>query len=85
MVALLRCFPIRGINLGGVHRQGPVDGSVVERCSSTVSTAVGLSSVAQRGHAGGRGMMDARREVVLSGAVVVSMVGLARLMYGPLF
>jgi hypothetical protein len=29
--------------------------------------------------------MDARREVVLSGAVVVSMVGLARLMYGPLF
>jgi hypothetical protein len=30
-------------------------------------------------------MMDAGREVVLSGAVEVSMAGLARLMHGSLF
>jgi hypothetical protein len=58
---------------------------VVERCSSTVLTAVGLGGVVQQGLSGGRMMMDAYREVALSGAVVVSMAGLARLLHGSLF
>jgi hypothetical protein len=58
---------------------------VVERCSSTASTAVGLSGVVRRGLSGGHMKMDARREVALSGAMVVSMAGLERLMHGSLF
>jgi hypothetical protein len=58
---------------------------MVERCSSTVSTSAGLGGMGQRGLDGRRVMMDARREVVLSGAVVVLMAGLARLMHGSLF
>jgi hypothetical protein len=38
MAMLLCCFPLRGINLGGVDRRGPVEVSVVEWCSSTAST-----------------------------------------------
>jgi hypothetical protein len=37
------------------------------------------------GLSGRRMMMDARIEVALSGAVVVSMAGLARLLHGSLF
>jgi hypothetical protein len=44
-----------------VHRHGPVDGSVVERCSSTVSMAVGLGGVGQPDLDGGYAMMDAAR------------------------
>jgi hypothetical protein len=58
---------------------------VVEWCSSFASTVVGLGGLAQRGLNGGRMTMDARREVVLSGAVVVLMAGLARLMHGSMF
>jgi hypothetical protein len=85
MAALLRRSPFGGINLGGVHRHGPVDGSVVERCSSIVSTVVGLGGVGQWGLDGGRMIMDARMEVVLSGTVVVSMAGLVSFMHGCLF
>jgi hypothetical protein len=85
MAALIRRLPLGGINLGGVHRPGPVKGSVVERCSSTVLTAVGLDGVVQRDLSGRPMMMDAHREVALSGAVVVSMAGLARLLHGSLF
>jgi hypothetical protein len=49
MAALLCYSPLGGINLRGVHRHGPVDGSVVERCSSTVSTAVCLIGPGQPG------------------------------------
>ena len=52
---------------------------MVERCYYAVSTAC-LGGVGQRGLDGGRVLMDARREVVLYGAVVVSMAGLARSM-----
>jgi hypothetical protein len=38
IVVLLRRFPLWGINLGGVHRRGPVEGYVVEWCSSTALT-----------------------------------------------
>jgi hypothetical protein len=37
MAVLLRRFPLGGINLGGVYRHGLVEGSMVERCSSTMS------------------------------------------------
>jgi hypothetical protein len=50
----------------------------VEQCSYTSLTTVGIGSVAQRGLGGRRMMMDARREVALAGAMVVSMAGLAR-------
>jgi hypothetical protein len=40
MGALLRRFPLGGINLGGVYRHGLVEGSMVERCSSTMSTVL---------------------------------------------
>jgi hypothetical protein len=46
---------------------------------------VGLDGVGQRGLSDERMTIDARREVALSGAVVVSMAGLARLMQGSLF
>jgi hypothetical protein len=62
-----------------------VEGVVVERCPSTPLTAVGLGGVVQQGLSGRRMKMDARREVALSGAVVVSMADLARLMHGFLF
>jgi hypothetical protein len=58
---------------------------MVERCSSTALTVVGLGGVVQRGLSGGHMMMDAHREMALSGAVVVSMAGLARLLHGSLF
>jgi hypothetical protein len=57
---------------------------MVEWCSSSGSIAVGFGGVGQRGLDGGHVMMDARREVVLSGVVEVSMAGLARLMHGSL-
>jgi hypothetical protein len=53
--------------------------------SSTVLTVVGLGGMVQRGLSAVRMMMDAHREVVLSGAVVVSMAGLARLLHASLF
>jgi hypothetical protein len=52
---------------------------------SNASTIVGLGGVEQRGLSGRCMKMDARREVALSGAVVVSMADLARLMHGSLF
>jgi hypothetical protein len=61
-----------------------VDGSVVEGCSSTELTVVGLGGMAQWGLHGGRLTMNARREVAPSGAVVVSMAGLASLVHGSL-
>jgi hypothetical protein len=51
---------------------------MVEQCSYTLLTMVGIGSVAQRGLGGRRMMMDARREVALAGTMVVSMAGLAR-------
>jgi hypothetical protein len=58
---------------------------MMEWCFSFGSTTVGLDGVGQRGLDDGHVVMDARREVVLSGAVEVSMAGLARLMHGSLF
>jgi hypothetical protein len=46
MAALLHRFPLGGINLGVVHRHGPVEASMVERCSSTASMMLGLGGVA---------------------------------------
>ena len=54
----------------------PVAAGGVSRRRSNVafgtSTTAGLSSMEQRGLAGGRVMMDERRMVVLSGVVVAS-------------
>jgi hypothetical protein len=85
METLIRRLPLGGINLGGVHSHGPVDGYVVKWRSSVASTAVGLDGMAHRGLGNGRMTMNTRREVALSAAVVVSMVGLASLMHGSLF
>jgi hypothetical protein len=49
----------------------------VEWCASKASTSARLN--------GGSGVMDSLREVALSGAMVVSMVGLEILMHGSLF
>jgi hypothetical protein len=46
---------------------------VVEWCASKVSTSARLGGMAQRGLADGRGVMDSRRVVALSGTVGVSM------------
>jgi hypothetical protein len=46
---------------------------------------VGLGGMAQRGPGGERMALDARRKVVPSGAVVVSMAGLTSLVHGSLF
>jgi hypothetical protein len=56
----------------------------VEWCASKASTLARLGGMVQRG-LGGCGVMDSCREVALSGTVVVSMAGLARLMHGSLF
>jgi hypothetical protein len=47
--------------------------------------AVVLGGMAQQGLGGRRMMNDARRKVVPSGTVVVSVAGLASLMHGSLF
>jgi hypothetical protein len=57
--------------------------SVVE-CSSSASTMVGLGGMAQQGLRGGHMMIDARKEVAPSSAVVASMASLASLMHGSL-
>jgi hypothetical protein len=44
-----------------------------------------IDGMSQRGLGGGCMKMDERREVAPSGAMVVSMVGLATLMHGSLF
>jgi hypothetical protein len=65
MAALIRRLPLGGINLGGVHSHGPVDGSVVERRTFVASTTVGLGGMAQWGLGGRRMTMNMRREVAL--------------------
>jgi hypothetical protein len=68
IVALDAILPLGGIvfgaGVGGIRRWSGV--------ASTISTT-GLDGVAQLGPGGGHAMMDACREVALSGVAVVSM------------
>lgn len=52
----------------------------MERCACTALTMVRFGGVVQWCPSDGRVMMDSRREVALSGAVVSSTTGLARSM-----
>ena len=69
-------FPPWGVILGGMHWiEGPVDGFtvlLVERHFLFASAMWSLGGVAQQGLGDGCMMMDVRREVALSGAVVAS-------------
>jgi hypothetical protein len=70
--------------LGGIVRGAALEGRGKRWCGvpSLVSTTAGLSGMEPRGLGDGRGLMDSRRTVALSGVMVASTAGLARLMQG---
>jgi hypothetical protein len=64
MAALLRCSPLGGIILGGVHhREGPVVGFWRSGVFSSISTTLSLNGMVQWGLDDGRAMMDLCRAV----------------------
>lgn len=82
MMAALRCrSPLGGVILGGVHWfEGPVDGLAMER---RFMSHIDHVEYRRHGATGSRRRIcddGARREVVLSGAVVASTSGLTRSM-----